>query len=241
MLYLETRHWHGQHNVKLGIDIDRIGYDQRQTLASISYLREDGTLLRQSTFAGVSSPALHNVETGAYLQDRWALPQGLLVEAGLRFDWDEIVRRPLFSPRIAATYSPPGLARTTKLSAGIGLYYDHTQLEYLSREFTGPRVDQYFAAGGITPQGPTLTTQFVTDYRSLRQPRAVNWSVGLEQKFPGALFFRAEVLRKNVKDQFAYVNETNPGALSGLYRLTSSREDHDDLFEVDARRTFGNG
>ncbi len=32
---------------------------------------------------------------------------GLLVEPGLRLDWDEIVRRPLLSPRIAATYSPP--------------------------------------------------------------------------------------------------------------------------------------
>lgn len=239
-LYLAPRNWHGQHNVKLGIDIDRIRYDQRATLAPIGYLREDGTLLRQSTFPEGLPSTLHNVESGAYLQDRWALPQGLLVESGLRFDWDEIVRRPLFAPRLAGTWSPPHLAGTTKLSAGIGLYYDHTQLEYLTREFTGPRVDQYFAADGITPQGAPLATQFVTDYRSLRQPRALNWSVGLEQKLPGSLFVRADVLRKRVKDQFAYVNETNPGALQGTYRLTSSREDHDDLFEVDTRRTFAN-
>ena len=239
-LYLAPRNWHGQHNVKLGIDIDRIRYDQRATLAPIGYLREDGTLLRQSTFPEGLPSTLHNVESGAYLQDRWALPQGLLVESGLRFDWDEIVRRPLFAPRLAGTWSPPHLAGTTKLSAGIGLYCDHTQLEYLTREFTGPRMDQYFAADGITPQGAPLATQFVTDYRSLLQPRALNWSVGLEQKLPGSLFVRADVLRKRVKDQFAYVNETNPGALQGTYRLTSSREDHDDLFEVDTRRTFAN-
>lgn len=129
----------------------------------------------------------------------------------------------------------------TKLSAGIGLYFDHTQLEYLTRQFTGPRIDQYFAPGGTPPQGPPLSTQFVADYGSLRQPRAVNWSAGIEQKLPGALFLRAEVLQKRVNDQFAYTNETDPGALSGIYRLTSSREDRDDLFEVDARRTFRNG
>jgi len=240
-LYLAQRRWHGQHNIKLGIDVDRISFDQRQSLAPINYLRENGTLLRQSRFAGPVPFASHNVETGAYLQDRWTLLRGLLVEPGLRFDWDEIVRRPLFSPRLAGTWSPSGLEGTTKLSAGIGLYYDHTQLEYLTRQFTGPRIDQYFDASGTAPQGPALLTQFVAEYGTLRQPRAVNWSAGIEQRLPGTLFVGAELLRKRVKDQFAYANETNPGILSGIYRLTSSREDHDDLFEVDARRTFGNG
>ena len=240
-LYLAPRHWKGQHNVKLGVDVDRISFDQRESLAPVSYLRENGTLLRQSMFPAVVPFARHNVETGGYLQDRWTLSQGLLVEPGLRFDLDEIVRRPLLSPRLAATYSPSQLSGKTKLSAGIGLYYDHTQLEYLTREYIGLRIDQYFASDGTTPQGPPLTTAFVADYRSLREPRAVNWSVGIEQKLPGALLARAEVLQKRVKDQFAYANETSPGALSGTYRLSSSREDHDDLFEVDLRRTFTGG
>jgi len=240
-LYLPPQHWQGQHNLKLGIDIDRVSYNERQSLAPINYLREDGTLLRRSTFPEVAPSALHNVETGIFLQDRWTLPRGLLVEPGLRFDWDEIVRRPVFSPRLAATWSPPGLTGTTKLSAGIGLYYDHTQLEYLTRQFTGPRIDQYFSPSGTAPDGPPTTTQFVTNDRLLRQPHAVNWSVGIEQKLPGALFLRAEVLEKRVKDQFAYSNDTTAGALSGTYGLTSSRQDNDDLFEIDARRTFAHG
>lgn len=240
-LYLPPRHWQGQHNLKLGFDVDRVSYNEHQSLAPINYLREDGTLLRQSTFPGVVPSALHNLETGIYLQDRWTLPRGLLVQPGLRFDWDEILRRPTFSPRLAATWSPTGLTGTTKLSAGIGLYYDHTQLEYLTRQFTGPRIDQYFSASGTAASGPALTTQFVADNRSLREPRAVNWSVGIEQKLPGAFFLRAEILQKLVKDQFAYANVTAPGELSGVYSLTSSRQDHDNLFEIDARRTFAHG
>ena len=169
------------------------------------------------------------------------MPRGLLVQPGLRFDSDQIVRRPTFSPRLAATWSPSALTGTTKLSAGIGLYYDHTQLEYLTRPFTGARIDQYFAQSGITPSGPPLANQFEADNRSLREPRAVNWSIGIEQKFPAAIYFHAELLQKRIKDQFAYVNQTSPSALSGDYRLTSSRQDHDDLFEVDARRTFAHG
>ncbi|WP_109484756.1 TonB-dependent receptor [Occallatibacter savannae] len=236
-LYLPPQHWQGQHNIKLGIDIDRVVYSEHQFLAPINYLREDGTLLRQSTFPSTTPSVLHNVETGIYLQDHWTLPSKLIIAPGLRFDWDQLVRRPVLSPRIAATWSPAALSSNTKLSAGIGLYYDHTQLEYLTRPFTGARIDQTFAPGGLTPDGPPLTTQFLADSHSLRQPRALNWSVGLEQKLPTAIYLRAEFLRKRIKDQFAYVNETAPGA----YRLTSTRQDHDNLFEVDARRTFAHG
>jgi hypothetical protein len=240
-LYLPPRHWHGQHDVKLGIDLDHVSFDQGESLAPINYLREDGTLLRRSTFPTASLFARHNFEVGAYGQDRWTLPNGLLLELGLRVDWDEIVRRALLSPRVAATYSPSRFNGKTKLSAGMGLYYDHTQLEYITRANIGPRIDQYYAVDGATPQGSPQITTFVADYGLLREPRALNWSVGIEQKVPGAVFVRAEVIKKRISRQFAYENETNPAGLSGTYQLRSSREDHDDLFEVDARRTFSRG
>ncbi|MGH9599974.1 MAG: hypothetical protein ACRD27_08915, partial [Terracidiphilus sp.] len=121
-LYVPPRHWAGTHELQAGVDLDHVGYNEDVTRAPVGYLREDGTLARQSVFAPVTPFTLHNVELGAYAQDRWQTKNGLLVEPGLRFDWDEIIRRPLFSPRIAAVYSPPGREGSTKLSAGIGLY-----------------------------------------------------------------------------------------------------------------------
>jgi hypothetical protein len=238
--YAPSRHWKGQHDLKAGVDVNYVTYNYNEALAPINYLREDGTLLRQSTFPVIAPFTRHNVEVSAFAQDRWTLPKGVLIEPGLRYDWDEVIRRPLFSPRLAGTFSPPGLKDKTKISAGVGLYYDHTQLEYLTRSFVG-RTDQYFATDGLTPVGPALATTFNADYGSLREARALNWSVGVEQRLPGAVFLRANVMQKIVKDEFAYVNQTNPGGLSGDYQLTSSREDHDSLFEVDARRTFSHG
>ena len=137
-LYLPPRHWVGQHDLKAGLDLDHIAYNQDQTRAPVSYLRERSERCdRQSVFAPAPPFTLHNAEIGAYLQDRWQPAKGWLVEPGLRFDWDEIVRRPLLSPRLAAVYSPPGDKDTTKISAGIGLYYEHTQLEYLAQTFAG--------------------------------------------------------------------------------------------------------
>jgi hypothetical protein len=240
-LYLPPRHWAGQHDLKLGLDLDHVGYNETVARAPVNYLREDGTLLRQSIFPAISPFTLHNVEFGAYVQDRWKPRAGLLVEPGVRFDWDEIVRRPLVSSRIAAVYSPPGSEGTTKLSAGIGLYYEHTQLEYLIRALAGIRSDTYYAANGVTPTGAPQQTSFTANYNSLHEARALNWSLGVEHKLPWFIFGGANFLQKRTSNVFTYVNQSDPAALSGNYLLTNQRLDHYNSFEFDARRLFANG
>ena len=240
-LFLPPRHWAGQHDFKLGLDLDHVGYDEHVTRAPVSYLREDGTLLRHSTFPAIPSFPVHNVEVGAYVQDRWQPRKGLLVEPGVRFDWDEIIRRPLVSPRIAAVYSPPGSEATTKHSAGIGLYYEHTQLEYLTRALAGIRYDTYYAADGVTPTGAAQQTSFTANYSSLHEARAINWSLGVEHKLPGQIFAGANFVQKRTSNVFTYVNQSGPAALSGNYLLTNQRQDHYYSVEFDARRLFANG
>jgi hypothetical protein len=239
--YFAPQHWLGLHHLKAGIDVDHIGFDESVTRAPVNYLREDGTLLRQSVFPATASFERHNVESGAYVEDRWTPMKGLLLEPGVRWDWDEIVRRPLIAPRLAAVYSPPAAEGNTKISAGIGLYYEHTQLEYLTRALAGIRDDTYFASDGVTPTGPALATNFTANDGSLREARALNWSVGIEQKLPGSLYVAANFIRKRVSDEFNYADETDPSGLSGTYALTNSREDNDNLAEVEARRTFKGG
>ncbi len=240
-LYLPPWRRAGLHTMKAGIDLDHIGFSEAVARAPVSYLGEDGTLLRRSVFPAIAPFSRHNAEIGAYLQDRWRPRTGLLIEPGLRFDWDEILRRPLLSPRLAAVYAPAGAGGSTKLSAGIGLYYEHTQLEYLARALAGIRYDTYFAADGVTPQGSPLTTNFSAAVGTLHEARALNWSAAVEQRFPGSLYLQANFLRKVVSGEFAYVNLSGPAALAGNYVLTNSRQDHDTLAGIDARRTFAGG
>jgi hypothetical protein len=240
-LYLPPRHWLGIHNLQAGIDIDHIGYNENVTRAPVDYLREDGNLLRRSTFTSVTPFTLHNLALGSYIQDRWSMKNGLLLEPGLRFDWNEIVRRPEFSPRIAAVYSPPGHADTTKISAGIGVYYDRTQLSYLTSPHEGLRTDTFYEANGTTPSGPPQQTKFTANYGSLYDPHAVNWSFSVEQKLPGAVYATFGYMQKRTSNIFSYVNETNPTALSGDYVLTNSRVDHYHQVEIQARHTFAKG
>jgi hypothetical protein len=240
-LYLPPRHWEGRHDLKAGLDLDHIGFDESVSRAPVSYLREDGTLLRRSTFPEQAPFTRHNFETGAYFQDRWLAHPGLLIEPGLRFDWDEILRRPLFSPRLAATYSPPGAEATTKLSAGVGLYYEHTQLEYLTALWPGVRYDTYYAADGLTPVSGPLPDVFTANDGSLKQTRAINWSVGMERKLPGSIYAGANFLQKRVPTvSFMPIKGRVWGAV-GTYLLTNTRQDHYASEEFEARRTFANG
>lgn len=240
-LYLPARQWAGRHNFQFGIDLRHTGYREDVSRNSISYLREDKTLLRRSVYPSIAPFHLNNVEVGAYAQDRWQPGMGLLVEPGVRFDWDEIIRRPLVSPRIAALYSPPNSNGSTKISAGVGVYYEHTQLDYLTRTHEEFRYDTYFAADGVTPTGPAQPTSFTADYGSLHQARAINWSIGIQHKLPWSVVAGANFLQKRTSDLFTYVNQSGPSALSGNYLLTNQRRDRYNSFEIDARRLFSGG
>ncbi|HEX4650905.1 MAG TPA: TonB-dependent receptor [Granulicella sp.] len=220
-LYLSPRHWIGEHALKAGVDLDQITFGESFFRAPINYLREDGTLLRQSTFPTQPSFTRQNADVGAYVQDHWQPAPGLSIDPGLRFDWDQIIRRPLYSPRIAAVFAP-GKVPTTKISAGIGVYYEHTQLDYLQQAFAGLRNDTYYAADGVTPISPPLPTVFTVDYPLLRAPRVINGSAAIEQKLPAATYASLSYIDKRGSNFFVFADQSAP-SLSGTYLLTNQR------------------
>ena len=237
-LYLPPLHLAGQHDLRLGGDLDQVNYNQNQVRTPVTYLREDRSRIRQSTFAAAPPFTIHNPEWGAYAEDRWKLRHGWLIEPGLRFDWDSIVRQPLFSPRIAGVYVPRKGGGNTKISAGVGVYYDHTQLEYLAQTYAGVRFDTYFGGDGVTVTGPGQMTTFTVDKRQLRDPRALNWSIALEQKLPWKLYGEANLLFKRTADVFTFAPPAGPAVFAGNYQLTNARTDHYRSEEFDLRRQF---
>jgi hypothetical protein len=243
-LYLAPRHLAGQHDVKMGLDLDHIRYNQDQSRTAVSYLRENGTLDRESVFAAAPAFTMHNGEIGAYVQDRWqplkGWGKGWLLEPGLRFDWDEILRRALVGPRLAAVYAPPVDKDKTKISAGIGLYYEHTQLEYLAQTYAGIRYDTYYEADGVTPTGPALEAAFAVNQNTLHEPRALNWSVGAERALPWSIMGGANFLEKQTSNLFTFAL-TRPTAQAGTYLLTNNRLDRYRSEEIDLRKLFADG
>lgn len=236
-LYLSPHHWIGQHDFKGGVDLDQISFGEEFSRAPVSYLRENGTLLRLSTFPIQRPFTRENADVGAYVQDRWQMVPGLTIEPGFRFDWDQIVRRPLYSPRLAAVYAP-GKEATTKVSAGIGVYYEHTQLAYLEQAFSGLRDDTYYAADGVTPLGPPLRTTFVVRYPLLQAPRVLNWSVGIQHKLPASIYASLNYTDKQGSSFFVYQTQSGAPYFAGTYQLSNQRHSNYHGVDLTLRHSF---
>jgi hypothetical protein len=228
----------GRHAVKFGVEVDQVHYNQNATRQPVDYLGENGVLLRESIFAPQPYYSHSNVELGTYVEDRWTIHERLIVEPGMRFDWDEIVRAPLFSPRVAFAYSFSKKANT-KISAGIGLYYDRTQLQYLSGAFQSPRTDIYYAAKGTTPTGSVISNFVLPS--SLQEPRVINWSIALEHKLPRENYLKVNFIEKRGANGFVFLNDDPSDSLGGTYTLTNTRQNKYDGVDISLRHVFSHG
>jgi len=232
------RQWHGRHDLMLGADFDRLSYDQFFQRSPITAFRDcpPGSstcfpIARYSQFFGGAPSTTYNSEASAYIQDRWFPTSRLLIEPGLRFDWDEVVRRALFSPRIAETYVLDS-SGDTKVSAGAGVTYQSTNLFLAAAPFAGFRKDTFYDINGIAT---TFLTTFAVDRSTLLAPRFLNWSVALERKLPAQLFLKAEFMQRNGIHGFVF-NTTHTVSIDFL--LQNTREDRYYSLKFDVRRTF---
>jgi hypothetical protein len=262
-LYFRPRYAHGRHDIKVGVDLDRIDYDAQFLRQPISFwpgqtvTTPNGACptnaagvpivpspcARYSIFSGGNYSTTYNFEASAYVEDRWLIANRFLIEPGLRVDWDEIVRSPLLSPRLAGTYVLDS-SGNTKLSAGVGVVYDATDLILIARPNAGSRQDYFFnsagqptnLSGAIIPDPTPVLSTFTVNHQTLEAPHFLNWSVALEKKLPVSLFMKAEFIQRRGTHDFVYNTPNNlPG---GNFILQNTRDDHYNAFQLTLRRSF---
>ncbi|RPI09139.1 MAG: hypothetical protein EHM65_09500 [Acidobacteriales bacterium] len=236
-LFLPAFRARGTHQVKLGADIQRTGFDQTVGRHDYRILRLDGSLARHVRFAGNGLLNRKNFESALYIRDHWAPREGLVLELGLRAERDQIVRGALLSPRLAAAWSPAFL-KGTKVGAGFGIFSDPLNLEVLTRH-----QDQFSISAFQTPDGSVATgpvqVGFLTDERSLKTPRARIYSLSLERMLPYGFHGKASYLRRAGWNGFAFLPPAGGMQQSQLwFSLQNLRRDRYDALEFTARRTF---
>jgi hypothetical protein len=225
----------GRHQLKVGVDLQRSGFEQRAGRHDYLVLRNDGTLARRVTFQGPGLLRKTNFETALYAQDRWVVREGLVLETGIRADWDQIARNLLWSPRLSAAWVPAFL-RETKLAAGLGIFNDALNLELLTRHQDQTSLATFFSPTGAVARGPVLTS-FAADERSLRVPRARLFNLSLERKLPWDFYAKAAYLRRRGYHGFTFAERGLPES-AVVYWLRNQRADRYDAFEITARKLF---
>ena len=245
-LFIPPQHWLGQHQLKVGVNLDHSRYFQNIRRTAIEYSRLDGTRSSRLSFGGSGEFRESNLETAAYLQDRWAIQPRLVAELGLRWDWDRIVSRGVVTPRFSLAFMPVGLD-STKLSAGFGWIPATTYFRVFTRHRDQYSIFTEFGADGVTPLQPLNIRFFTLDRTLLTIPRTQNLSAGWQQKLPGGTDLNLNYLRKRMRNGYTHVpisirmaedDRFPPGSRTIHYQLQNFKRDSYDSVEISLSRTL---
>ena len=248
-LFLPAWRLAGNHQLKMGIDADRLDYSQGITRTGYDLYGVNNNLLRSVTFDGNGFLSRPSLTASSYVTDHWQARRNLIFEIGVREDWDEILRRWLWSPRTAFSYAPFG---NTRISGGFAVLYDPTIIQL----FTRP-LDQYTLTDIYSSNGTLLLPDALSLYtlpaEHLKAPLYQNWSFGLDHQFPWRIRASFSLHRKRGGDGLAYVN-TLPAPIPAspqmastygaayveqIFTLTSARHDQYDAAQVIVHQDIG--
>ncbi|MGE0129235.1 MAG: carboxypeptidase regulatory-like domain-containing protein [Blastocatellales bacterium] len=213
----------GAHNLKFGTTIarttDRGDFDARP----ISILDAAGRPVQRIEFAGDQSFNRHDLETGAFGQDHWALTPKLAFDAGVRFERQGITGTSRFAPRIGFAWTPFAHQQTV-IRGGVGVFYDRVPLSIYAFDRYPEQVVTKYAPDGTIVDGPrrfaNITDQAAASrFPFIRRrnqagnfaPYSTTWNIELEHNLSNFLRLRANYLSNSSSG----VPIVTPGVVQG--------------------------
>lgn len=220
--FLPSFTWAGSHQIKAGIDFDRLTYWQDMNRTGFVNYNVQNLPVREVVFAGSGMVGQTNFESSAYVEDSWRVRADLLLQVGLRFDRDDILHDWNTGPRIGLAWSPFGLAHT-KISGGYGLLYDETNLGLFARSADQTPVSTFY----LTPGGEPFysISSFLVGRRALESPRAHNFNLSVEQEFGSGYFLTVRGILRRGSHGLSYFDSTGALAPEIVYSLLDQRRD----------------
>lgn len=239
--------WAGTHQFKAGWNLERVGYWQDVRRTGYLQYRLDGSLSRSVVFAGSGRLRETNRETAAFIEEQWRPWPSLLIQWGLRQEWDRRVRDATISPRIGFAWLPGGGERT-RISGGFSLIREGTALRW----FVRPR-DQYgvttsFDAEGRALHRPSASAFWVPD-EPLSAPLYRATSLELQREFPKGILGSLSYVRRRGRNGLTYAGQPATAGrpldspvpselIDHVHRLSNWRRDLYDGVTVSLRQSF---
>ncbi len=211
--YARALEFRGQHSLKLGGEIDYSRMTGVFKENAILIKRQDETLAQRIDFATPEVVSGSLGEFTFFAQDRWVVNKKFTIDAGLRFDRDQLARRNTISPRFSFLYLPLK-DHATVIRGGIGLFYDRSPLSVGYFTQLPERTVTTFAADSISiTDGPRRYANLVAP--RLRNPRSVRSSLQLDFPITSTLTGRVGYLERSTTDDFIIepIEASGQGAL----------------------------
>ncbi|MGC1619738.1 MAG: carboxypeptidase regulatory-like domain-containing protein [Candidatus Acidiferrum sp.] len=244
-----SRHWHGTHQLAVGANAAGLTYSLsalRNEIQAVQATAADGTtcasalqlgcLVRQTTFSGPGNPYVSNTQVGAYAQDTWSFSKYLVVQAGLRTDWDRFTQSAMAGPRVSANVLPFG-DDTSKISIGWGIYNAPLNLSLIGQALDQQQIDTFYNSAGNVIASSPVVSQFLLPTHGLQQPRFNTTSAGWQQKLLHNTLLGLQLLARNGSHGFVYVDQ-QPAQPGGIFLLQSTRKDRYRSATISLRHVF---
>ena len=244
-----SRHWHGTHQLAVGANAAGLTYSLsalRNEIQAVQATAADGTtcasalqlgcLVRQTTFSGPGNPYVSNTQVGAYAQDTWSFSKYLVVQAGLRTDWDRFTQSAMAGPRVSANVLPFG-DDTSKISIGWGIYNAPLNLSLIGQALDQQQIDTFYNTAGNVIAASPVVSQFLLPTHGLQQPRFTTTSAGWQQKLLHNTLLGLQLLARNGSHGFVYVDQ-QPAQPGGIFLLQSTRKDRYRSATISLRHVF---
>jgi hypothetical protein len=232
-----SRRWHGVHNLQAGVHLERVTWTQSALRSPIEVENQDGALIQQTTFNGPARFSLSDTQFGLYAQDSWAVFRPLVLQFGIRGDWDRFLRHALASPRIAVNILPWRDDRA-KLSLAWGTYYQPLRLDAVVPVFDQQRVDSFYDPTGTMPVFGPVTSRFELPSARLRLARFYTTNLEWTQRVRRNTYAGINFLFRNGRDGLAYEPQPTSGTLRP-FLLQNNRADRYRGLQISLRHNFG--
>jgi hypothetical protein len=232
----------GAHQIKTGVGVDRLGYDQEIGRTEIRLFDAALAPIRTIAFEGSGTLSASNVEVGAYVQDTWRVSSRAVVQMGVRVDWDDLVSDWGASPRIGIAWSPFG-NEDTRISGGYAIARDATRLNLFSRADDQTPINAFFlrrTASETPPQTQPLSQSFRSTFvipERLSSPYARTWSVTIDRRLPSNLLVRAQGFDRRSTNGLSFFG-TPSAERDTSYTLSNARRERYRSFEASVRQTI---
>jgi Carboxypeptidase regulatory-like domain len=242
-------HWHGEHEIRVGVDVDYRSFFGTTFSHPINILRQDSTLAQEITFDTTPAQTPSDSSVAEFVQDHWVLDPHWSVDLGARLSSETSGWSAAFAPRAGAAYSPRKSGKTV-IRAGAGIFYG--VLPLLAADFAANpnRTITSFDPTGVLQIGTpiTYTNVYVGDRNPLLStslpsgpdttPRNITWNAEADHELRTNLRLRAAYLDSHTSYLFDVQPFTAALGAPSFMGLTNTGSSHYREFELSAHYTL---
>jgi hypothetical protein len=233
---MPTRYWHGTHDLQFGFNASELGWNHAARRNAIDVVRIDNSLVRRTEFIGSPQFDLTDIQVGVYAHDTWHAFKALVLQFGIREDWDRELHRATPSPRISGNFFPLRNERS-KFTVSWGVFLQPVTLSSLGPVHDQQRSDVFYDSTGMLPVFGPVTSRFIPPREHLKQPQFHTLSLGWEQAIGKSSKAEVNFAQRIGRFGLAYDRVAGNSAES-LFVLQNNRLDRYRSFQISFQHSF---